>query len=379
MLGAVGLIAYGSLYPFDFRSPLPDSPAAAWSAFVLRRPSRGDLVANLLLYAPLGMALVAAFRWRRRRLALLVATATGAALSVAMESLQLLLPARVTSLTDLLLNVASAAAGAAAAILYGSVGHEWRLPGLRHSRPPLIPLGMIGLWLTYRWAPFVPTIDWQKYKDAVKPLIRWEDFSWLSTARYAVGWLVVARAVGFIWQPRQQRPVFFALVAMTLVAQIVVVGKALRTTEVAGLLIVAVAVPVLARLGDRLSAGVLLVAVAIVVIALGLEPFAFNAAPGDFSWMPFRNSLSNSLELNVIVMLEKAVFYGALIWLLTSTGATHMTAVFLVAPLLGLLEFAQRWLPGRSAEITDPLLAVAMGVLLALAAELPGKERPDPP
>jgi VanZ family protein len=36
------------------------------------------------------------------------------------------------------------------------------------------------------------------------------------------------------------------------------------------------------------------------------------------------------------------------------------------AGLLALIELAQVWIPGRSAEITDPLLALVGGVLLAI-------------
>jgi VanZ family protein len=40
--------------------------------------------------------------------------------------------------------------------------------------------------------------------------------------------------------------------------------------------------------------------------------------------------------------------------------------VFVVAAALLALEWAQIWLPGRTPEITDAVLAVLMGVLLAL-------------
>jgi hypothetical protein len=36
------------------------------------------------------------------------------------------------------------------------------------------------------------------------------------------------------------------------------------------------------------------------------------------------------------------------------------------AALLAVIEFVQRWLPERSADITDPLMALVAGVLVGL-------------
>jgi hypothetical protein len=129
----------------------------------------------------------------------------------------------------------------------------------------------------------------------------------------------------------------------------------------------AVAAPWLTRRDERRSAGLLLALAVPVVVAHGLEPFQLMATPGPFSWLPFRNSLSNALELNMLALLEKAFLYSTLLWLITCLGAPVTVAVLGVAPVLLLIEVAQRWLPGRSAEITDPLLAIALGLLLSAA------------
>lgn len=108
-----GLIVYASLYPFaDWRyqgivpwaflsSPLPKY----WTGF--------DVVTNALGYGPLGFLLaLGALRTGFPRVALLLATLLAALLSLALESLQGYLPARVPSNVDLSLNVAGAWLGA---------------------------------------------------------------------------------------------------------------------------------------------------------------------------------------------------------------------------------------------------------------------------
>lgn len=109
----IGLILYASLYPFaEWRyqgivpwaflsSPLPKY----WTGF--------DVVANILGYVPLGFLLaLSALRTGRGHYAVGLATLTAAVLSLAMESLQGYLPARVPSSVDLGLNVLGASLGA---------------------------------------------------------------------------------------------------------------------------------------------------------------------------------------------------------------------------------------------------------------------------
>jgi VanZ family protein len=117
---------------------------------------------------------------------------------------------------------------------------------------------------------------------------------------------------------------------------------------------------------DRQRATLLIVLLAATIILQGLKPFQVVAEPQSFSWVPFKNSLSDSLEVNYSVLLEKCFWYFSLVWLLTRRGLGVAGAAFITAVLLAAIEVAQLWLPGRSAEITDPLLAIIAGLLLAI-------------
>ena len=166
------LILYGSLFPFQFAAFGERGFAALLTSLRFQPTSRGDLVANLLLYMPFGLCLVLAWPAQWRRLTALIATViVGTLLSLAVELLQVYAPARVSSLTDVIINAVGTLAGGLIALVYLELGTTLRIPGVVSGRPDPVPLGVLLLWLAFRLAPFVPTIDWQKYKDAIKPLL----------------------------------------------------------------------------------------------------------------------------------------------------------------------------------------------------------------
>ena len=109
------LIAYASLSPFaGWRAPAGDVLhfLTVWPRYITRH----DVFINILAYIPFGL-LAALTLYRRRKhgttiIPIVIATATGAALSLSMETLQVLIPGRVAELPDLLTNTAGSLMGA---------------------------------------------------------------------------------------------------------------------------------------------------------------------------------------------------------------------------------------------------------------------------
>jgi hypothetical protein len=66
------------------------------------------------------------------------------------------------------------------------------------------------------------------------------------------------------------------------------------------------------------------------------------------------------------LLIEKVFYYGTAIWLLRAAGIRLVLSVILVAAVLASIEIVQIHLPGRTPEITDPILAVLMGFVLAM-------------
>jgi VanZ family protein len=147
---------------------------------------------------------------------------------------------------------------------------------------------------------------------------------------------------------------------------VMIVGKVLVPSEILALLVCMPLAALFVSIPDRQRATLLIVLLAATIVLQGLKPFQVVMEPQSFSWVPFKNSLSDSLEVNYSVLLEKCFWYFSLVWLLTRRGLGVAAAAFATAALLTAIEVVQLWLPGRSAEITDPLLAFIAGLLLAL-------------
>src|SRR4051794_23474859 len=141
LLLACALIIYASVYPVHLRAvpgPLIVVLLATWQDR-LRFLFPGDIVANVILYVPLGfLAFFSVSARHRDALRIGGAAAFGFALSVAMETIQLYESDRISSYIDVIANTAGAlfAAGIAAKLN--------RHPGLL-ARPA--PLMLFGTWI----------------------------------------------------------------------------------------------------------------------------------------------------------------------------------------------------------------------------------------
>jgi VanZ family protein len=83
--------------------------------------------------------------------------------------------------------------------------------------------------------------------------------------------------------------------------------------------------------------------------------------------------LTRYRSTNLVDMFHKCFAYGALVWLLMRAGLRVLGATLATVALLLVVELLQAWLPGKAAEITDPLLALVAGGLIAVFD--PGTDR----
>jgi VanZ family protein len=148
------LVAYASLYPLQGWHDHGLSPFAWLEASWPRYVTRFDVAVNVLGYVPYGFLCVAALHphWRGAA-AFAVAALSGLALSLALESAQSYLPARVETYLDVLCNLAGAAAGALLGAAYAARLRE--AGPLQRTRSRMFSAGagtdlglvLIGLWL----------------------------------------------------------------------------------------------------------------------------------------------------------------------------------------------------------------------------------------
>lgn len=152
------VLAYGLFIVLASLWPLHGWRAGSeWSAAFLTAPwpryvTRNDLLTNLLVYLPLGYALALMAAPRHRGRGAIWATLAGLALSASLESLQLLMPGRIASNLDLLLNGLGALAGGLQALHHGRWLRAWR--SLRNWRSAWFNAGgwtNLGLVLLVLW------------------------------------------------------------------------------------------------------------------------------------------------------------------------------------------------------------------------------------
>lgn len=316
------LIAYGSVFPFDF-GPAAGTLARDWNA--------ADVLQNIVLFLPLGY-----FGAGRPWLTLALAAVLGFGLQV----VQLWLPSRDPNLTDGVANVIGAALG----VLAGRVLPVARLPrGVTG-----VPAALVACWLAFRLMPFVPVLDVQEIKDSLKPLLKTPDVRALDVFHDATAWLVVAHLLGR--KARWLGP----LVAAVFGAEVLIVRNVVTASNVAGAaLAVALTVAGLARRKLPLAG-----LVAAAILLAGLAPFVPREQAAAFSFVPFHGFLGGNILVNVANVFEKCFFYGSLVWLLSGAGLA--VAALAAVLLTGAVEVAQVWFDGHTPEITDPLLALGM-------------------
>jgi VanZ family protein len=155
-------IAYASLQPFGpWLAPPPGTPYFLLGPWPSRLP-RYDVIINLLAYLPFGFFVALLPRrtppWRR----IVTGAGAGAALSLAMESLQMLVPPRDANAYDLVFNALGALIGACAGGALARsrrVKHRiaaararWFMPGKLGD----IGLALLAVWLVAQLNPGIP-------------------------------------------------------------------------------------------------------------------------------------------------------------------------------------------------------------------------------
>ena len=319
---------------------------------------RGDVVANVLLYMPLGcFGILSLPRRMSIGLRILLIAIGGTILSLSMELIQYYDAGRVTAADDIYTNLLGTIVGGIGGIyLY----RNWRVPLIPSISAKPIPAALIAAWVGYRLYPYVPTIDLHKYWNALKPVILYPTVAFADLFRHTTVWLTIFALISALVGPR--RSIFLALLfcGCVLAARVLIVDTVLSVAEIAGAGIALCLWPVMLLLSHRWRSAVLFVLLATVVVIGRLQPFQFQSVARDFGWVPFRSLMAGSIAVNVMSFCEKSFLYGSLLYLFTEAGGRLRTAVLIVGGTLFVTSFAQTYLPGRSAEITDPVMVLLL-------------------
>ena len=360
----VAIVYYGSLYPFELR-PLENPERAI--AYLLGTTGQwdraGDLISNILLYIPCGLfGMLTLRRNFSTAIAILLATLAGALISASVEFMQFYAAHRNPTFGDIYANAIGSAIGALAGILASQhFRPTWLEPLVQHPRSSLL----LALWLGGRLYPYAPTIDLHKYWNALKPLLISPSLPILELFRYSVIWLFIVALIHSCYT-RRWKFAFILFAAGFFAAKVLITDLIVKPADLLGCLI---AFLLWLLLFAQMRACYLVLSLPYLALLLVtiLAPFSFSDMQlRDYGWVPFKSLMSGSIGVNVQSFCEKTALYGGMIWLLARGGFSFIIATLLTAGLIFVTTYMQTFLPGRSAEITDVVICLLIGIVFAV-------------
>ena len=354
------IIVYGSLFPFNFQAH-----DLNWDKFSLflqswhDRSSWGDLLSNIALFVPFGVAGILSTRnLRFPFLTVLLVFVSGFTLAVILQFVQLYLPGRIAALNDAIWNILGLILGMSLAFVANKYILKLRIE-LRVI--PLIPLVLLGVWSAYRLVPFVPTVDFQEIKDSLKPVFIQPEISLLGVFINTVSWMLAGHFLKYLTGVRGALDKLGFFMVSLFCLEILIVENDITASNIMGALI---ALMVFANLADRAKGMVtiLVILLPISIILLGLAPFNLRSEIDSFNWFPFYSFFGGSMYHNILTLLQKIFLYSGLIFLFFELGLTWLRAALYTGLLLLLVEVSQIYFSGHTPEITDPLLALLLAL-----------------
>ncbi len=334
--------------------------------------SGGDALANLVAYVPAGL-LAAAFAATYQGVVVrVVAWLAIVTFSLSMELAQACLGDRVSSWIDWAMNSAGATLGFVALPLASALLH--RLPGgtgrsARAAAPVTLAAWLVvGAWLACATAPWRFTFDVGTVRANLSFLRAAASFDPWRVAEHAFGWMAVAAALRALVASRlRASAALVATIALALVAQALLEWRALSWSELAGIasgasVSLLLLVPAVDGRLARIAPALALVSVLAYELAPGHAGWGTGAR---FSWWPLvgRSHPLSALEFALYFCWFAFVLVLALRWAGARARSAAALGSLAVLALLA-LEFAQRAIPGRSAD-TSPALIVALAFVVA--------------
>ena len=373
------LIVYGTLFPMGSWQSPEINPFTLMLRHQLHNTSRSDILTNILVYMPLGVLIIRVLPRRYCPVCkLFIATLACALLSLTLEYLQAHLPDRVPSIIDLMLNSIGGFIGALVALLIWQdsfiSGHLKNIRNTYIQPGPLANLGLavLGLWALSQLSPLVPSLDMGTLKQGLKPLYlsftNHTSPEWIRVAEYALAVSALGILSGTLQRIRYRSLLRFSIFAfMVLLLKVPVISRQLSLEALIGLFTGLTFVLLVASTSQRTQLRIASLALLGTVVCAGLFAPANSGtisatAYSMFNWVPFRSHLNNEI-IGIIDILGGMWPFLALSYIALFSGTTRSlliasTGAVVIFVMMLVLEWNQQFIPGRSADITDAILAV---------------------
>jgi VanZ family protein len=275
---------------------------------------------------------------------------------------QLFVPGRFCSSFDLLDNMLGAVVGVVVGFIFEEMATPVRLFGPGMQDPSGV--AVLYCWVASLAYPFLPETSLRIWLHKASAFVHGPILTPVRLVSAAATWYA---AFWLLRSANLRRPgVWWVASTLLIPAQILIVSRRPAPVELVGAIAGMLAL-VCAFAFRSLRTGA--VAFLAVLLVRGLTPFHFTPAAHPFLWTPFTGYLGMNWQPGILIFLEKAFYYSAAIWLLKHSGVRWLSAIGMVAAVLAVIEIAQTHIPGRTPEITDPLLAVLAGLGLMVCAK----------
>ncbi|SEK30822.1 VanZ family protein [Nitrosovibrio tenuis] len=357
------LIAYGSLYPGDFSSSGKGAVTnflTDWRWFT----SLGDVLGNIALFIPLGLASIFFASARPNASARIVWPLFLAFVySFALQLAQVWLPSRSAALADVAWNMAGMTFGMAVAHLIEKRRVDTRRP---FDSMLIIPQLILILWLINELFPLVPSLDLQKFRDALKPFFLGFNFSFPEAFMHAAA--AVAAGSAFIALGRRPAWWLGGLLILILAGKLAILNLVLDASVVIGLAAGYAGCLAALRLGGTKIFHAAFWSLLAAWTIISITPFV-PARDGILNAIPFATMLRGSLEGATQQLTQSLFIYTALLWLaqMTGIGIRKATAGLIIWSCL--IELVQMGFLGRTADVTEPILVLLISWVLSVSKQ----------
>jgi VanZ family protein len=343
--------------------------------------SGSDLIGNVFAYLLLGAA--AARAWQQRRhpqhgglknhaIAAALAIGLSALLSFSMEAAQSCLGGRTSSAVDLFNNTLGASLGWFMVVLGRPLWRKLvgRSPGQTIDRRLLVVIALASLaWLIAQSAPWVPSIALDAIRLKVlglmlqaQHIVRTGQLDWPRVLGYVGQWLVLALGLSLpLARPLAPIISFGAVLGLVWLAHLLVPRASLPIEALIALPVAAALALALLATGKQVRAAVMLIALLGVITLQELRPG--DGPAHEFTWRLL--VLHGDAIHGIRVGCQIAWFAMSLV--AAGHVLTGRSGVWVAVAVIGLalLEWAQTAVPGRTPDLSPPMLALATAGLAA--------------
>jgi hypothetical protein len=184
-------------------------------------------------------------------------------------------------------------------------------------------------------------------------------FTWRTFTSAAILWFAVGGLFTNAAFPVPRSALFLSTVLVPI--QLLIVGRGSSLVELLGAL---TGCTLFALLPQHRTVRVgTAVAVLLLIVVRGAVPLPDATATANaIHWIPFATLLEGGDDQrSVLILLEKIFFYGTGIWTWRAAGTRLSVATGIVAGTTAVIEALQIHAPGRTVDVTDPLLAMLLG------------------